>query len=112
MRKALTSYQYLMRNYVDYIEKRNLDDSEDYDLMELLRYSICKGFKLQTIPSGRFAEQYGSDCSKYIMCKLKCDSYTEKEKQGILEACLHILNMTLQKRKEMIAEQLEVQRHG
>lgn len=92
-------YVRIVKKYLEYIKGLdNLDFNSESNIKELLRYSLCYGFNLPSKASTNEIEGMAEECSRYILNGIAYDNFTVKTKQGIIEACIHMLDMILRER--------------
>lgn len=90
----------IVRKYFEYLRlnKFNLNCDE---IAELLRYSMCIALNLSSKGFNTKVEEYGVDCAKSLKSILSgVDNKSEDFRQGILEACVHSMQMSLSRVKD------------
>lgn len=71
-----------------------------HSMQELLRYSLCLNFGLQSNPSSTLARVYAKKCSKYIFGGKTHKHMETEKKQAVIEACMISLDKAFDKAKK------------
>lgn len=85
----------IVRSYFGYIRGSNLTYDE---IAELLRYSMCVALDLNSKGFNTRIEESGKECSKYIRNIVQDFDILDKSedyRQGLLEACVHSMQMSV-----------------
>lgn len=92
-------YKSIVEKYFEYIRTYN-EDLGAYDISELLRYSLCKYFNLESKGSKTHIEAESDRCVQYLKCTLDKFDFSSKSneyKSGVLEACVHCIELSREK---------------
>lgn len=91
LHKELTSV------YLDYLLANNVDLKSGKEVSELFRYSLCRLLGLRTKEATNFIEKhYGlvQPCLVVVLNKHGVQKESEEYKQGVVESCVHTIEMT------------------
>lgn len=89
-------YKSIVEKYFEFIRTYN-EDLGAYDISELLRYSLCKYFNLESKGSKVNIEIESDRCVQYLKSTLDSFDFSGKSneyKSGVLEACVHCIELS------------------
>lgn len=90
----------IVREYFNYVRDRDLTYEE---VAELLRYSMCIALDLSSKGFNTKIESLGVECAKYMRNIVKNFDVVNKSedfRQGILEACVHSMQMSINRARK------------
>lgn len=91
-------YKNIMDRYLDYSQKFNFSSS--FLMSDLLRHSLCEVLELESTASCEAVQGYVSECSsviKDVIPDIYLFSSSKVQREALLEACMHCIEMSIKK---------------
>jgi len=97
--KLKENAELLTRTYLSYLDEDTLQFMNTATTIELFRHSLCLALELKSKEADIFIADKANEVSRILVDKVEemDGKFTDADKHGVLEACIHILELTMQK---------------
>lgn len=93
------AYKGVVSNYFNFLRSNSIS-LDEFEISELLRYSLCVSLGLETKGFNTFIEDFSKGYVKLLRKELKQKgvlNQTDEYKKGFLEACIHCIEFSRKK---------------